>query len=314
MANTNSSIAQGAVTSAKLASNISNPYPYGNVATWGRGAGYNTQSTSGTDAFIKAQTAVLLNSLKQNQEVYAPALNLSAISAQARKSAAGAVNPFYTKALGDFVKQQSYEKGQQQAQTKTSLQNIQDTLANTLAQNQTSQQRTGQDVAQNITDINTQANQYQTDTGSAFDEARIALAKSQALSGTAGGAAQGAQLQSQQANATAESRQGAQFQQQEQQQNLYRARTFADLARSGEQAKTTAAKGKAQAQFDLNQFIKEQGFALGSKKTDLEIARQNALEASAQKYGTKAVNAFIQSIANPGARQAARQAYGGLSF
>ena len=265
--------------------------------------------TNAMDAFINAQRQALANA-QANQQVYAPNLNLAGIASQARKAAAGAVNPFYTKSLNDFVSQQVYEKKQQEAQTATNIQDLQDQLNNTLQQNNITGQRTTQDVNTNLGQINTTADQFQTDSGTAYDQARLAQAKNV----SSGGIGQQQLAAAQKANATTEGRQEQQFTQQRNQQNLYKARTFEDLARAGELAKTTETKGAKQAQFDLNQFIKEQGFSLGLKKTDLEIARQNALDTAAQKQGQALVNKFISSIANPAQRQAARQAYGGLSF
>lgn len=276
---------------------------------------YYKPDTSSFDAFLKAQMDALRAATTANRQVYAPSLNLSAISSQARSQAANAVNPFYTKQLSEFLAQQAFEKQTQEAQAKTNIGNLQDQLNQTLGQNQITQGRTAQDVATNEANIATASDQYQTDQGQQAEIDRLALAKQQAVSGTTGsGVGAGQQLTAQTAQNTTESRQGAEFQKQKQQQELFKSRTFEDLARSGAQARTSTTKGTAQINFDLNNYIKQQSFALTSKKTDLEIARQNAIEQSAQKYGTAAVNKFIQSISNPAQRQAALQAYGGLTF
>lgn len=311
MALSTSNIAQGAVTSARVASG--NNLPYGitpGVQGFNTPISYGPPAAAPTD--YSAQTQALLRQIQASQSAYAPNLNLSTVYAQAGKSAAGAVNPYYTKQLKDFVAQQTADKINQQKQTQVNIQNLQDQLANTLQGNSITQARTGQDVLQNEQQINQTADRTQQDQGTQFDQARIAQAKQVASQGlTASGLGQGQVLQSQTDRNLQETRQAADVQQQTQAQELFKTRTFEDLARSGTLAQQSKTKGVTQANFDLNKYIQGQKFDLRNQKQTLENQRLSRLAQETQTRAKLAVNKFIQSISNPAQRQAAAQVYGG---
>lgn len=240
--------------------------------------------------------------------VYAPKLDFSALQAQARQSVEGGVNAYYTDQLNKFLNQQAVAKQQQQQATDTSIQNLNDQLQNTLGENQIKQTRTGEDVTKNLSDIANTANQFQTDSGTQAEADRLALAKT---ASTGGLGAQ--QLETQQAqNATTEGRQAQDSQNKAADQNIFKARTFEDLARSGEQATSATAKGTKQAQVDLANFIQNQGLDLTQQQDVFAKQKQADILSQAQQQQGILVQNFINSIANPAQRQAALQAYGGL--
>lgn len=240
-----------------------------------------------------------------------PKLDFAAVQAKARADAEGAVNPYYTKQLNDFLAQQAAQRQQQQTQYETSVKNLEDQLSNTLAGNEISRGRTTEDVAQNVADINQSADIFQTDTGVAADANRIAQARELAQSGLTGGlGAQQAETAQTQRN-TAEKRQEQEFQKQRQQQDLFKTRTFEDLARSGELATKATEKGKTAAKFDLDAFIQGQGFEEQNTRNSLE---SNRLEAIGREQGNRSKLAFNQYLANirdPAQLLAASQIYGG---
>jgi len=255
--------------------------------------------------------AALAAQLKAQQATYAPPLNLSSIYNQASSAAQGNVNPYYTKQLQDFQAQQAQEKALQQQQTQMNIQNLQTQLQNTLQGNSISQARTGQDVLQNEQQIAQKADQTQQDQGTQFDQARIAQAKQLATQGltTAGLGQQQVQGSQDQRNVQ-EGRQAADVAQQQQAQELFKTRTFEDLARSGELATQAEKTGETQANFDLNKFILGQASALQQTQQQLEQQRLQRVAQETQSQAKLLVNNFIQSLSNPAQRLAAAQQYG----
>lgn len=242
-----------------------------------------------------------------------PKLDTAALFANARSAAEGAQNPLYTKYLNDFLTQQSAQKQQQQTSYDTSIQNLRDTLKNTLQGNEISGQRNLEDANNKIGDINTQSDQYQTDSGTAFDTARRQDAVKQASQGLLGsGLGNQSTTLAQGDRNTQEARQGADFQRQKDQTALAEGRTFEDLARSGTLATQGEAKGEKAAKFDLDNFIQNQGFDLSNKRNDLEVQRLGAIQGDAQNRAKIALNDYISRITNPEQKLAAVQLYGGL--
>lgn len=284
-----------------------------NPATSGAGVkAAQTQANSTTSSInaLLAQIQALTNA--QQKQVYAPALDYKAISAQARQQAEAAVNPYYTKQLNDFLTQQSVQKQQQQVAHDTAVQNLQDQLAATLKANETTGARTTADVAQNEADVNQATDEFQTDNGQTFAGDRIAQAHDLAAKGLTGGlGAQAAETATATHNTT-EKRQVEQADKQKQAQELLKSRTFEDLATSGTLASTAKEKGVKQTDVDLADFIENQGLELTSKQSELAHNKESDILNKASSISGGLVQDFINSIANPAQRQAAMQAYGGL--
>lgn len=259
-----------------------------------------------------AQVNALLASLKAQQNAYAPPLNLTDIYNQASTTAQANVNPYYTKQLNDFVAQQAQAKAQQQQQTQMNIQNLQDQLTNTLAANQTSGARTAQDTLANEQQAGIKADQTQQDQGTQFDQARIAQAKQLAGQNitTSGTGAQQV-LGSETDRNTQEARQAADLQQQNQQAELLKSRTFEDLATSGALAQQTETKGETQANFDLNNYIQGQASDLTKEQGTLEQQRLQQVGTETTNQAKLLVDQFIQSISNPAQRAAAAAQYAG---
>lgn len=248
---------------------------------------------------------------RANQPVYAPRLDIAAVNAQARKAAAGAVNPFYTKTLNDFLTQQAQEKAFQEQQNATNVKNLQDQLTQTTAANAVTGQRAGENAATSTANTNTAADQYQTDQGTATDQARIDLARKQAEAGLSGGVAAGQQLEGTTAANTAEARQGEQFQQQRDQANLLKNRTLEDITTSNANATTAEQKGEAQAKFDLDKYIAGNITATKNERNTLEQQRLQAIQSETQNQAKLAFSKYLAGISNPAQYVAALNTYGG---
>lgn len=272
---------------------------------------YNNTATQ-QNSDLTAQVNKLLAQLNAQQAAYAPPLDLNSIYSSAEKSAAQAVNPYYSKQLKDFVAQQAADKITQQQQTQTNIQNLQNELTNTLQGNAISGARTSQDVLTNEQQIGQQADQTQAEQGTQFDQARIAQAKQLASEGlTTSGLGTQQVLQSQTDRNTQEAQQADQNKQQVDAQELFKSRTLEDLGRSSQLAQQTETTGEKQANFDLGNYISQQSRDLKSEKSTLEQQRLDKVSSKASEIADQKINKFIQSIADPAQRQAAVQAYAG---
>lgn len=244
--------------------------------------------------------------------VYAPKLDIAALGAQARNQAAGAVNPYYTSVLNKFLAQQGELKAQQQQSYDLNVKNLQDELNQTLEQNALTKTRTGEDVATNEAQVADTADQFQVDSGKQFTTDRLGKAEDVAKAGLTGGigAQQGEALQ--EAHNTDETRKTQEFQQEKDKQELFKTRTFEDLAKSGELATDTSTKGQTKAKFDLDSYITNQNRDIDMHKDELEKARQQDVAQESARQSKIIFNNFIAGIANPAQRQAAINAYSSL--
>lgn len=244
--------------------------------------------------------------------VYAPRLDIAATNAKARAAAESAVNPFYTKQLTDFLAQQAELKRQQEAQYNTNIQNYQDTLKNTLEANALTGARTTEDTGIKTAAINTAQDNNQVDTGTQFEDARIAAARQQAETGVLGTGAGNNQTTTQTTNRnTTEGRTNDQFQLQKDQQELFKTRTFEDLSKSGELATASEGKSEKQAKFDLDNYITNAGYTEKDKRNELEQSRLERIAAESRNQGKLLFNQYLANISNPAQYEAAVRTYGG---
>jgi hypothetical protein len=243
--------------------------------------------------------------------VYAPKLDIAGINSQARSAAENAVNPYYTKALNDYLEKEAFQRSIQEAQTKTNVKNLEDTFNQTLDQNATTQRRTGEDVGTNLAQVARAEDQFQTDSGQAFDAARIAEARRASIAGTTGGTAAAGQESLQTKNATTEQRQEQQYQDQRDQQELFKNRTFEDIAKSNATATTSKEKGVSQANFDLDNFIKSQALDEKSARNDLEKSRLESIQSNQKSQASLLFSNWLAGITDPAKYLAAAQTYGG---
>lgn len=245
-------------------------------------------------------------------QVYAPKLDIAAVNAQARSAAEGAVNPYYTKVLNEFLSGQAQRRQQQQTQYDTNIKNLEDNLAQSLQNDELSRQRTTEDVATNQAHINQTSDQYQTDTGQQNTKDYLTQAKQLAQSGMTGGLASQQEEAAQAARNTQESRQGDQYQQQRDAQALFKGRTFEDLAKTDVLAQQTSTKGKAQEKFNLDSYLQNAAADEQAKRNDLEKSRLQDVASNQQAQAKLAFQNYIAGITNPAQRAAAISTYGGV--
>lgn len=256
-----------------------------------------------------SQLQSLINSL--NQKTYAPNIDMAALNAKARAQAESSVNPLYVKYLNDYLASTAAKRAQQQKAHEFQVQDLEDQLKQTTEANKLTGERTAEDVSQNIADVNLSADQYQTDTGQEFEQARTGLSQELAASGLATSGLGKQQLTKQQeAGATAEQRQEQKFQAARDTQQLFKSRTIEDLMKSDELANLSATKGKERAKFDLDSYLHNIGLEEEQRKTEIDIQRQTAVGSATRDLGRELFEATLGGYSAP-QRQAAREAYGG---
>lgn len=237
--------------------------------------------------------------------IYAPKYDTAALAAQARKAAIKGVSPFYQSQLNSFLKEQAAQKQQFETQNKMNVTNLEDQLKNTLEQNEINRTRTAEDVAANQAEIATTADEFQADAGQEFDATRMDIARNASTGGLGAQQVEGAQK----TRNTAEARQVQKFKQAREQQDLFKNRSFDDLARSGKLAGESTEKGKQKEKFDLESFQENIRLAEKSERNRLETAKQADISRQQHGYAQKIFNQYLNTLSNP-QRVATIQTYG----
>lgn len=272
-----------------------------------------------------AEIASLLAQSKalQSQLAAQPKLlpyDYTAAQAQAKAAAANAVNPLYSQKFNDFIKQAQVQQERQQADTNTANSLLEQNLTNLQQANATSGQRVGEDTQTNLDQLANTEQNFQQDTGTAADQARIAAART-------GNIGSGIDTQNAQAaiktQNTAESRQQQSFDVQAKAQQLFKSRSFEDLARSNELGLQSTTQGKTANNLSLARYIADYGTqqdaagnytAANTKQSvnALEEARQAALLTETNNQGVNAFNKYVASLTGARAQDisATRAAYG----
>lgn len=281
-------------------------------ASGGGGGGAAPTAAAGPD--YAAQLRQLQQEIAAFQQTPRAAnVDYNAISAKARSQAEAAVNPLYTQKLNDFLARQQVEQARKQQDVALSNQQIDEALKNTQEANAVTGERTAADVATNLGQLGNQEQNFQTTEGTNFEGARTALQSGLADSGLTGSG-----LGAQKENAAITARNQASGQQvqsfnlQKKAQNDLKTRTFEDLARSGAIAEKTAGTGKSQNAIDLNRFIEDQAYNEKATRASLEAQRLSDVIAQQGQYGKIGFQEYLNSLTNPGVREATAKAYGGL--
>lgn len=288
------------------------PKPIGNqYKDWLKTGGPQKSGMSDIDK-LEAEIKALTDQITGMGQVYAPQLDYKGINAKARKAAEGAINPLYQRKLTEFIEEQNVLKARKKSEYQTGVKNLEDSLAQALEGSELSRTRTSEDVATNLGQIDTAEDIMQTDTGDAFATERQGLSEQVFGSGLGTSGLGRQQVAGQQtARNTEEQRAADQFDFNRRTQEVFKARTFEDLAKSDELANLSTVKGKAKAKFDLDNYLEDIEFQTRAQKQLFETDRlQDILAATSNEKG-KLVEQFIQGISDPGQRQAAYSAYGG---
>ena len=228
----------------------------------------------------------------------------------ARAQAGSQLNPYYQDQLNLFLKAEALKRGQEQTMNQMNMRNIEDTLGQTLESNATSRTRTAEDTGIARQATNTQEDQMQTDTGTAFDDARIEQARQLFVQGMTTSGAGARQMGKTQADRNlAEQRASEQFDLTRAAQDLFQNRTFEDLAKGDQYAQLTATKGREKATGDLASFRAKQDVYKETTTKAMEMERQRAVDQAAGNIYTTNLQNWISGIGDTKTRQATREAY-----
>lgn len=217
----------------------------------------------------------------------------------AYNEAAATQNPLYDKYLNQFLESQNIAKKAQQHIFDETTSNLDTALKNTQDANAIAQKRTGEDVANAEQQIATNADQFQTDSGQQFANDRLQQASDLSKAGLTGGIGAQKTEAVQAARNTQESRQGAAFDQQKQAQELVKARTFEDLARSNKLAGESTAKGKANAQFNLDNWIETAKNQEDQYRLKADEDRKAAILEERNRIANEKFQSFLSGLSDP---------------
>jgi hypothetical protein len=222
---------------------------------------------------------------------------------RARSSAEQAVNPLYEKYLRDFLAKQQIQKENKGGEVNLRKQSNAMELAQSLAESGVNRGRTVEDTAAAIGKLNEQEGQMQQDTGTQFDVDRRALAEDVAARGmTTTGIAGGQMFDQQNMRNISEERQVKEFTNQRQAKQLFKSRTFEDLARGDENAKTISSQKDQAAQFDFDSYVEELAAEETQYRLDNEVKRLGDINSQSQTYATQGTQQFLASLAGAGWR------------
>lgn len=228
----------------------------------------------------------------------------------AQKAAEKAVNPLYKKKLDQFLSKQKAKKTQKKTEFNLQLGDIETARSNTLEDNTVNRARTSEDVAGAIEDINTKEGQFQTDEGESFDQNYRAAAEQLAASGMAGTGIGGQQTSDAIRLRNVQSqRQLDEFQGNREAKQLFKTRTFEDLARGDVRAENLATSQKKAAQFDLDAYLEDLDHDQKAFRLENEQQRLSAVYDEAGRRDQLGVEKFLASLAKGGGYSAQDVAY-----
>lgn len=266
------------------------------------------------DQYGKLLQQILATERSLSQKPLAPTLDYNAIQANAKAAATANVNPLYTQKLNEYLQNEAAAKTEQQNANQLAIQSAQSSLQNTLGQNQIAQGTAEQKNALNVGNINQQESNYQTNQGTSFDMKRRALQESLGAGNlTASGVGQQQLWQAENLRHVEEAQQTGQFQYNRNMANLEKSNTFAQLAQSGEYAKTQEGQAEAKANFDLNSYLRQASYEEEKFREENEQQKQADILNQTNEASKQQVAQFVAQFKNnPAIYNAALNAYGGL--
>ena len=275
---------------------------YNYAGDWlGPSPGSTTQNNDNAKymADLQAQIRALNNQIAQQPKL--AKFDVMANWRNAQSAAERAVNPLYEKKLNNFLEQNQAKRVRKQGEFNLTKEQTAQELANTLETNAINRARTAQDTQLALDTINTKEGQYQTDEGQSFDTNYRQVAEQLAASGSAttGLGRQQTSDMIRLRNVTNQ-RQLDEFQGQREAKQLFKTRTFEDLARGDTQANQLATNKNKAAQFDLDAYLEDLAFDETNFRMSNEAERMQAVYADAENQRQLGVEQFLAGLAGAG--------------
>lgn len=229
---------------------------------------------------------------------------------QAYKQAAKEVNPLYDKLLNNFLATQKIQRKAQENLYNTTTAELEANLHNTLGGNQLTRSRTAEDTAFAQGQIDTQQDQFQTDSGDKFAEERIQIASEKAKAGLTGGLGAQANEKAEATRNTTEGRIVDQARVEKERNEISKIRTFEDLARSDVFTSEKTARGKASAKFDLDNWIEEAKKKEEKERIENKMKRAEHIKLSGKAIASEKYAKFLTGIGDARTVNATADKYG----
>lgn len=247
-----------------------------------------------------------LKEFKANQVKTAPLPKLAQFDVlanwrNAQSAAERAVNPRYELKLNQFLANVGNRKEIKQQQFNLGNENIELAKAQALEDSATSRVRTAEDVAGAIEKIDTQEGNFQVDEGRDFDTNYRQTAEALAAEG-AGSTGLGRQTAGDMIklrNITSQ-RQLDEFNGQREAKQIFKDRTFDDLARGDERATKLAENNKKAAQFDMDAYLEDLARETEVFKDTNESQRLQEVFNATKNEEKLGVENFLASLAGRG--------------
>lgn len=284
----------------------------------GRDPGYNqangSTSSNNDQAIFDLQAE--LRALR-NSQPYVPKLpefDILGNYTRAKNKAESQVNPLYEKKLTDFLQNQTRKITQRQNAADLERSGVAAELQALLDANNVSRTRTNEDVNQQIADINYQEGNFQKDEGQVNEAERQALIQDIASAGlTTSGLGRQRVADQQRIRNTVSERQIKAFNDDRDARELYRTRTFEDLATSDVLAQGQATRKNQGIDLDLEAYMDDLAYEEKLFRVSNELERGSAVLNAAEANRRSGVDEFIGSLINSGRRaediQLARSVY-----
>ena len=285
-------------------------YSSGNGGGGGGGGGWGDpnpkprpSSISADSAKLIADNNALIAQLRAQQEATPKLARFDVMNnwTQAKSAAERAWNPVYEKKLNDYLANNLAKKTAKERDFNLNIENITNEKTNTLAENAVNRTRTAEDTALAVGQINTKEGQFQTDEGQSFDQNYRQVAEQLGASGaaTTGLGKQQTSDMVRLRNVTSQ-RQLDEFQGQRQAKELFKTRTFEDLARGDATAAQLAESKKKAAQFDLDSYLEDLAYDEKVTRFDTELERQTKVLQETQTQADSGVESFLAGLAGQG--------------
>lgn len=244
---------------------------------------------------------------------YAPNLDISQLSAQARQTAEATVNPYFTRQLNEFVANQNQRRDQRAAAFDLTNRQLEATRQRAEQSAATGAQREREDLRSDILSGVDANDASQTASGRQFDVQNRQLQQGVAAGGTArSGIGQGQVQEAQQDRNIVEGEEQRQFRLQQSARNLLADRNLSDIQTTLGQTKEDISFKKEAESLDYNAFLEGLVFEESQKRQELEAQRLSQIFQTTQQNRTTLFSQFLGGIQDPAAREAAASVYGGL--
>jgi hypothetical protein len=220
---------------------------------------------------------------------------------QAQSAAERAQNPLYEQKLNQFLARNEAKRGQARGRFNLEAETIGMEKANTIEENQINRGRTAEDTQMAIEGINIAEGNYQGNEGREFDQQYRQAAEQIAASGmaTSGLGRQQSSDAIRLRNVTNQQQLDA-FNSQREAKQLFKERTFEDLARGDVNAEKLATSRTRAAQFDLDSAIEDLFWDEEVFKVENESERLKAVRSDAQNYQQLGIEQFLAGLQGSG--------------